>query len=813
MKKFSKVLAVLVIMLLGLTSTGVRAYADPTPTPTTPPTPGTDSQYAVETGESITFKKYLISQLGQVVPDLEFVYKISAGAGQAPGAKAEIPESWSYGGQTFDNQPDADNYAMSFIEPNDPTNPTEWTFEGQPYSSLQGAEDAAKQAVSHQPYVPAVEGLFEIVAGLEPEKVTVGTASFTDTDDKYPSVQTGDTVVLDEGEVYQKKVVTIDFSQVEFKEPGVYRYLLTEQEITGQTRLTYDTQRDRAEPKVRVIDVYVVDDGTGTLVIDKTTVLHEVASEIKTTEQLGSKDPNAVVAKAWKLDGVPTEYASYDHSPYVAADETSEESRNAARKQAEADRISLREKIHDDILTENDKIANLVDKENTAKGAWDDASSTAGIPALQTAYDNAKAARVSLQEQLTQLQGELAATTDPAEITRLRGLIDKLVAEGTPAPEGSIAEAQAVEDAAKDALDAAKRNVDALELDYENKKAAREAQESRVADLQALYNRLGPDCIKEIQWRLSDKSDGYVNEIAPVYDLQFHKKVTGNQGSRDKYFEFTVTIEGLAPNQLVTIGTNDGTISNFTPAPTKTAATTYEATAMKEANSVDEDTKWKYDGGEFDTEQAANDAAVAGEIAKRVDDTAGTTGKWIYDGNQYDTEQDAIDAATAAAPSKVVAPLPGQQLKADASGKIKHSFYLKHDEFVRLLDIKKDVTYTVTEVEEDYAKAEFTDKKAYTTTSPEIVELNSAIDLETDQTKKQALIEKRDAMLAKEHTDATSGTLNENKFTGYTNTRNGILPTGVAVVAGAGLAMLGIGMAGMYFFNKRKEEDEDEDDE
>ena len=50
---------------------------------------------------------------------------------------------------------------------------------------------------------------------------------------------------------------------------------------------------------------------------------------------------------------------------------------------------------------------------------------------------------------------------------------------------------------------------------------------------------------------------------------------------------------------------------------------------------------------------------------------------------------------------------------ASTAGKIEHDFYLKHDEYVKLLDMKKGAEYTVTEVEEDYLKASGTDKKAY----------------------------------------------------------------------------------------------------
>ncbi len=44
----------------------------------------------------------------------------------------------------------------------------------------------------------------------------------------------------------------------------------------------------------------------------------------------------------------------------------------------------------------------------------------------------------------------------------------------------------------------------------------------------------------------STKSNGFVNEYTS-YDLTLAKKVTGNQASRDEYFEFTVNISGAVP--------------------------------------------------------------------------------------------------------------------------------------------------------------------------------------------------------------------------------------------------------------------------
>lgn len=66
------------------------------------------------------------------------------------------------------------------------------------------------------------------------------------------------------------------------------------------------------------------------------------------------------------------------------------------------------------------------------------------------------------------------------------------------------------------------------------------------------------------------KSDSYTNTYA-TYDLTFSKEVTGNQGSKDKYFKFTVLIENAVSgtvydvdltNADATSGTNAATVAD-----------------------------------------------------------------------------------------------------------------------------------------------------------------------------------------------------------------------------------------------------------
>ena len=92
-----------------------------------------------------------------------------------------------------------------------------------------------------------------------------------------------------------KKTGTVDFSGVSFKEPGVYRYVVTE---TGEAQgVTHEDNSDphKAEDRVKALDVYVTDDGTGKLVVSGY-VMHDnekdKAAQLDETKKLDDKDTN-----------------------------------------------------------------------------------------------------------------------------------------------------------------------------------------------------------------------------------------------------------------------------------------------------------------------------------------------------------------------------------------------------------------------------------------------------------------------------------------------------------------------------------------
>lgn len=110
----------------------------------------------------------------------------------------------------------------------------------------------------------------QILAGVEAEKVTIGNTEFTTNDststDATPITAAGAT--LDTGEKYATKTATVDFSDVTFDNPGIYRYVITEVN-DGADGFTYATNS-------LYMDVYVVTNDNGALsvagyVLHKTT--------------------------------------------------------------------------------------------------------------------------------------------------------------------------------------------------------------------------------------------------------------------------------------------------------------------------------------------------------------------------------------------------------------------------------------------------------------------------------------------------------------------------------------------------------------
>ena len=190
------------------------------------------------------------------------------------------------------------------------------------------------------------------------------------------------------------------------------------------------------------------------------------------------------------------------------------------------------------------------------------------------------------------------------------------------------------------------------------------------------------------------KSQGFTNSY-DTSDILIAKQVSGNQASRDKYFEFTVNITGAVPGTVY-----DVDLSNA-DATTKTNAATITA-------------------------------------------------------NEGKTN-----------PAK---------LTVGADGTVTQKFYLAHRQSITIQGVAKDSKYKVTENAEDYK--------------------STPADAISDEADKG---------------DAPSGTVaSEDIHTGYLNTRNGVIPTGVIMTVAPFVAVTLLGGAGAVTMVMKKKKSEEE---
>ena len=110
-------------------------------------------------------------------------------------------------------------------------------------------------AVAPGEAVAATSSTPAVLAGVGAPSI----ATVTFTDGQATSTTAPQDLTLASGKKFAVQTATVDFSGVTFTEPGVYRYVITEQETTGAKAVTYDTQAVTPGSKVRYLDVYVED--------------------------------------------------------------------------------------------------------------------------------------------------------------------------------------------------------------------------------------------------------------------------------------------------------------------------------------------------------------------------------------------------------------------------------------------------------------------------------------------------------------------------------------------------------------------------
>ncbi len=142
----------------------------------------------------------------------------------------------------------------------------------------------------------------------------------------------------------------------------------------------------------------------------------------------------------------------------------------------------------------------------------------------------------------------------------------------------------------------------------------------------------------------------------------------------------------------------------------------------------------------------------------------------------------AENAATVYENMSNPATVTGKQLKDGIT------FYLNDQQHITIKDLPVGISYSVTEVAEDYRS----------TANNNIVAIAA---VEADPAADPPV----EAVAEKKYDDANTGTLSVDKYVGYTNTRNGIIPTGVIItVAPFVIGILVFGAIILYMINRRK---------
>ena len=149
---------------------------------------------------------------------------------------------------------------------------------------------------------PAVSGV-PTMTGTAANKVSFAPGHATVTEHASATIESGKKAAVE--------TISVDFSHVTFAEPGIYRWLINETSV-DQQGIAYDTQAKVAGAKQRVLDVYVTDNGNGTLAVSSY-VFHEDISSPAMSADFGSGEVDSAGASvADKSKGFVNEYSTYD---------------------------------------------------------------------------------------------------------------------------------------------------------------------------------------------------------------------------------------------------------------------------------------------------------------------------------------------------------------------------------------------------------------------------------------------------------------------------------------------------------------------
>lgn len=262
-----------------------------------------------------------------------------------------------------------------------------------------------------------------------------------------------------------------------------------------------------------------------------------------------------------------------------------------------------------------------------------------------------------------------------------------------------------------------------------------------------------------------DKFDKISDQYpAKNVDLNIHKKVTGNQGSKDEYFKVTVNLEDLTAykgqkfNVVIERARNENPTTDNLKYGEEVNQTEHNPVEITiDNNGKAEAIFWMKHDDEVIIKNLPSGAKYTVTEDPKDYTKTDTTDKPAYTNAEIAAKQAEIDAKTSAITTK-------------------------------------------------------TNQKENSTDAEEIAALEAEIaQLEADKT---ALTAEKERMQNKKHDDPTTGTIQSTEvFTGFTNEKKTATPTGIFLAMGPGLTTLILAGAGLAVVgvSRRKREDDMED--
>ena len=357
-----------------------------------------------------------------------------------------------------------------------------------------------------------------------------------------------------------------------------------------------------------------------------------------------------------------------------------------------------------------------------------------------------------------------------------------------------------------------------------------------------------------------EKDDKFVNELASA-NIKFGKEVTGNQGSKDQYFKFTLELSNLGKGTVLTLDMSEAENG----VAHENTATSYSKATMEEANKRDDmkapKTKYYYPVSDvkfaelvvkYGEDELRNVGEGHNEVGVLVetDPEEVRRNMYVFYFGEGDEAKAARDAFAAENPREDMSSYPevylaefideipgaggleGQQIVADAQGNATVEVYLHDGMYVTLKGLPEGATYSLTE--ENAAGYEKIAKitQAVNGTRAYEDELSGTIGAKMEEKPEHwtfggqeyatlaeanaAAVDAGEEMPAEgqpangvEHHEASlKKAADQDVYTGYTNNREGVIPTGVITAIGGGVALVAIAGTAIFLNNHKKEEEE-----